>query len=369
MAHMNEQTDTEKQGGETWAAAQAESRALEAALQNPEQRRHYRMLTGDRPTGRLHIGHYFGSLRNRVALQQLGLETFIVIADYQVLTDREQGEHIAGFTRELCLDYLAAGLDPENYPVHIFVHSQVPELNQLFVPFLSLVSQRELERNPTTKDELQHSALEQLTAALLTYPVHQAADILFCHGNVVPVGKDQLPHIELTRSIARRFNQRYGCTYFPRPVGLLSDTPAIMGLDGSAKMSKSRGNSIELAASADEVARNIRRARTDSERLLSYEPERRPEVANLLQLAALCSDCPPGQLARQLGTGGAGALKRLLTERLNAHLEPIRQRRRELEQHMDYIDEVLARGCTIARERAAQTMKEVHQLLGTYAVS
>ncbi len=369
MPNMKEHADIECNG--TYAAALAESQALEAKLQNPESRKRYRMLTGDRPTGRLHIGHYFGSLRNRVALQQLGLETFIVIADYQVLTDRDRGERIAYFTRELCLDYLAAGLDPENHPVHIFVHSQVPELNQLFVPFLTLVSQRELERNPTTKDELEYSALDQLTASLLTYPVHQAADILFCHGNVIPVGKDQLPHIELTRSIARRFNQRYSPkkAYFARPIGLLSEAPLIMGLDGSAKMSKSRGNSIELAAGTDELARSIRRAKTDSERLITYDPETRPEVANLLQLIGLCNGRNPDQIAQEIGDGGAGALKRLLIEELDAQLEPMRRRRRKLEQHPDYIDEVLGRGCAEARQRAAQTMKEVHQLLGTYAVS
>ncbi|WGK68247.1 tryptophan--tRNA ligase [Candidatus Haliotispira prima] len=355
---------------DTYAAAVAESQALEQDLRDPENRRHYRMLTGDRPTGRLHIGHYFGSLQNRVALQQLGLETFIVIADYQVLTDRDRGERIAYFTRQLCMDYLAVGLDPENHPVHIFVHSQVPELNQLFVPFLTLVSQSELERNPTTKDELQHSSLGQLSASLLAYPVHQAADILFCHGNVVPVGKDQLPHIELTRNIARRFNKRYSDKqpYFPRPIGLLSRTPSIMGLDGTTKMSKSRGNSIELSAGPEEVAKSIKQAKTDSERRITYEPERRPEVANLLQLLGLCSGENPEDIAESIGDGGSGALKRLLTEQLNAVLEPIQRRRKEFEQNEDYIDRILARGCAVARERAAQTMKDVHRFLGTYIV-
>ncbi len=354
----------------TYAAAMAESDALERKLQDPGRRQDYRMLTGDRPTGRLHIGHYFGSLCNRVALQSLGLETFIVIADYQVLTDRDRGECIEYFTRQLCLDYLSVGLDPESYPVHIFIHSQVPELNQLFVPFLTLVSQRELERNPTTKDELQFSQLEQLTASLLTYPVHQAADILFCHGNVVPVGKDQLPHIELTRDIARRFNKRYSPkeAYFARPVGLLSAAPSIMGLDGSAKMSKSRDNSIELAASADEVTKAIKKAKTDGERHITYEPERRPEVANLLQMLSLCSGESPQVVAEGIGARGAGTLKQKLTEALNAKLQPIRQRRSELEQNMDYVEQVLRNGCEVARQRAAATMRQVHELLGTYVL-
>ena len=365
---MNQEQNEGRSNAENYAAALAESQALEQRLQDPEQRKNYRVLTGDRPSGLLHIGHYFGSLQKRVALQALGLETFIVIADYQVLTDRERGERIDYFTRQLCLDYLAVGLDPAHYPVHIFVHSQVPELNQLFVPFLTLVSQRELERNPTTKDELQHSALEQLSASLLTYPVHQAADILFCHGNIVPVGKDQLPHIELTRSIARRFNRRYSPQkrYFPRPLALLSQAPAIMGLDGSSKMSKSRGNSIELSADADEVAQHIQKAKTDSERHITYEPQRRPEVANLLQLASLCSGKTPENIAMEIGQGGARALKQLLKEQLNANLEPIRRKRKELEQNIDYVDEVLAKGCEVARERACQTMREVHNLLGSY---
>ena len=228
-----------------------------------------------------------------------------------------------------------------------------------------MVNPRELERNPTTKDELQHSELEQLTAALLTYPVHQAADILFCHGNIIPVGKDQLPHLELTRTIARRFNRRYR-SYFPRPIGLLSQAPAIMGLDGSTKMSKSRNNSIALSATADEVVQAVKKAKTDSKRLITYEPEIRPEVANLLQIAALCSEETPQEIAQQIGEGGAGGLKNLLTERLNSYLEPIRQKRKMLEQNQDYIQQVLARGSMVARERAQKTLYEVNKLLGTY---
>ncbi len=352
----------------SYEAAIAESQALQQTLKKPENRKNYRVLTGDRPTGRLHIGHYFGSLCNRITMQALGLETFIVIADYQVLTDRDQGNDISYFTRQLCLDYLAVGIDPEHYPVHIFAHSQVPELNQLLLPFLTLVTQKELERNPTTKEELQHSKLEQLTALLLTYPVHQAADILFCHGNIVPVGKDQLPHIELTRNIARRFNQRYSPKqpYFKKPIGLLSQAPAIIGLDGSSKMSKSRGNSIELSATADQVTQAIKKAKTDSERLITYEIERRPEVANLLQIISLCNGEKPENIAQSIGDGGARTLKQVVTEQLNSKLEPIRKKRKELESNMDYVDQILARGCNIAREHAAQTIQTVNKLLGTY---
>src|SRR5262249_16925095 len=196
----------------------------------------YRVLTGDRPTGPLHIGHYFGSLKSRVELQDLGVETFVVIADYQVLTDRDTVEAIADNVRGLVLDYLATGIAPQRARTHIFCHSHVPSLNQLLVPFLTLVGMGELERNPTVKEEISAAGLTNVNAAMYTYPVHQAADILFCKGNVVPVGKDQLPHLELSHKIARRFNHRFlpsGPPLFPEPDALLSAAPKILGLDGN----------------------------------------------------------------------------------------------------------------------------------------
>src|SRR6478736_5101113 len=235
-------------GGDTFAEAVRRSTALRADfLTNPTR---YRVLTGDRPTGALHIGHYFGSLKNRVELQRLQIDTFIVIADYQVLTDRYSVSAIPENVRELVLDYLAAGLDPESGRTHIFCHSHVPALNQLLLPFLTLVGMGELDRNPTVKEEIEAAGLTTVNAAMYTYPVHQAADIVFCKGNVVPVGKDQLPHIELTRKIARRFNQRFAAKtpVFPEPVALLSAAPKILGLDGNQKMSKSRNNAVMLRA-------------------------------------------------------------------------------------------------------------------------
>src|SRR6201997_5107940 len=219
----------------------------------------FTILTGDRPTGLLHLGHYFGTLRNRVRLQDAGAELFVLIADYQELTDRDApvsartvppgadsiGEHVFS----LVLDYLAVGIDPARSV--IFAHSAVPELNQLLLPFLSLVTEAELRRNPTVKDEIAHSRQSSVSGLMFTYPVHQAADILFCKANLVPVGQDQLPHLELTRVIARRFNDRYGARVFPVPDALLSAAPLLLGTDGE-KMSKSRGNSIALSASADE---------------------------------------------------------------------------------------------------------------------
>src|SRR5512137_1772006 len=175
--------------------------------------------------------------------------------------------------KELTIDYLAAGLDPEKGRTVIFPHSHVPELNQLLLPFLTLVTNAELNRNPTVKEEIQASGQKSINAGMYTYPVHQAADILFCKGNVVPVGKDQLPHLELTRAIARRFNERYANeqAVFPEPQALLSRVALIMGLDGSQKMSKSRNNAIELAATEDETAALVKRAKTDADRHITYD--------------------------------------------------------------------------------------------------
>jgi tryptophanyl-tRNA synthetase len=295
--------------GSTFEESQRRSEALRLDL--PENPARYRMLTGDRPTGALHIGHYFGSLKNRVALQNYGVETFVVIADYQVLTDRDTVESIASNVRELVLDYLAVGIDPDSGRTHVFCHSHVPALNQLLVPFLTLVGMGELERNPTVKEEISAAGLTRVNAAMYTYPVHQAADILFCKGNVVPVGKDQLPHIELTRKIARRFNRRFcqeKTPVFPEPDGLLSAAPKILGLDGTQKMSKSRGNAIELRATADETAQLVKRATTDANRQITYDPEGRPQVANLLLLISLCTGEEPTAIAERIGDGGGGAL-------------------------------------------------------------
>ncbi len=191
-------------------------------LDLPNNPGNYVMLTGDRPTGRLHLGHYFGTLKGRVELQNMGVRTNVLIADYQVITDRDTTANIQDNVYNMVMDYLACGIDPDK--TMIYTHSAVPAANQLMLPFLSLVSEAELQRNPTVKAEMEASGHE-LTGLLLTYPVHQACDILFCKGNVVPVGHDQLPHIELTRLIARKFNARYG-KVFPEVDALLSDAAA-----------------------------------------------------------------------------------------------------------------------------------------------
>ncbi len=355
--------DFEKIEYGTYEAALEKSRELEINLvKNPEK---YRVLTGDRPTGRLHIGHLFGSLQNRVNLHKLGVQTYIVIADYQVLTDRDTFENISDNIKQLTIDYIAAGIDPEDGKTFIFPHSHVPELNQLLLPFLTLVTNAELDRNPTVKEEIQASGQKRINAGMYTYPVHQAADILFCKGNVVPVGKDQLPHLELTRTIARRFNEKFANRQpvFPEPQPLLSKAPLILGLDGSQKMSKSRNNAIMLSATEDETASLIKKAKTDSQRTITYDPDNRPEVSNLLMLISLATGEAPELIAERIGDGGAGQLKRELTEALNEYLRPIRARRKELESDMEYIRKTLRNGIAEARKVAEATLSEVRKVM------
>ncbi len=322
----------------------------------------FRVLTGDRPTGPLHLGHYFGTLRNRVRLQDLGVEVFVLIADYQVLTDRDTAERLQEHTDGLLLDHLALGVDPARSTV--FTHSAVPALNQLLLPFLSLVSVAELGRNPTVKDEIAHSRQSAVSGLMYTYPVHQAADILFCKGNVVPVGQDQLPHLELTRTIARRFNERYG-DVFPEPEALLSAAPLLLGTDGTKK-SKSRANSIPLGATADETARLIRGATTDADRHITYDPETRPGVSSLVLLAALCLERDPHEVAAEIGGGGAAALKRTVTDAVNSHLAPVRARRAEYAADLTYVRSVLRAGNERAAAVADRTLEEVREAMGTF---
>jgi len=343
----------------SFSESQARSEELQTDVKsNPGK---YMVLTGDRPTGRLHIGHYFGSLQNRVQLQNLGLPINVVIADYQVLTDHDSHLSIRENIYELVLDYLSAGLDPVNFRVNIFPHSQIPELNQLLLSFLNLVSLSELSRNPTVKEEIQSAGLKNVNAGMYTYPVHQAADILFCKANLIPVGKDQLPHLELTRNIAKRFNHRY-CSngdLFPVPQPLLSKSPLILGLDGNSKMSKSRNNAIYLSASADETASLIKKAKTDTVKHISYDPENRPEVANLLLLTALCTNQEPESVALQVGDRGAGELKRLATEAINEYFRELRKKRLDLAQNPDFIQQILIKGINDIRQTAAITLEEV----------
>ena len=346
------------------ARSVARSREIERQLETDPSV--FRMLTGDRPTGHLHLGHYFGSLRNRVALQDKGVDTFVLIADYQVITDRDEVASIQERVYSLLTDYLSIGLDPER--TTIFTHSAIPALNQLMLPFLSLVTDSELRRNPTVKAEQEATGGRPMSGLMLTYPVHQAADILFCKANVVPVGKDQLPHLEQTRVVARRFDERYGragdksAPVFPQPDALLSEVPNLLGTDGT-KMSKSKGNTIELRMSADDTARVLKKAVTDSDRHITFDPAGRPEVSNLVLLAALTSGRDPHEIAAEIGDGGSGALKKLVTESVNDYFAPFRARRAELEADPAELRRILAAGNARANEVAEATLAEVREAM------
>ena len=286
----------------------------------------YRMFTGVRPTGNMHLGHYFGTMHSWKTIQDAGVETWILVADYQVITDRD-------------------GVGP--------IRERV----------LSLVTESELHRNPTVKSELEATDGRAMSGLMLTYPVHQATDILFCQANLVPVGKDQLPHLEQARLIAQRFDKRYGRAVkdhpvFRRPEALLSQAPMLLGLDGE-KMSKSRHNTIELRMSADETAKALKKAKTDSERVITYDPANRPEVSNLLMLASLCGAGAPEEIAERIGDGGAGTLKKVTTEAVNEFFSPIRARRAELAANEDYLLEVLRQGNARANEVANRTLDDV----------
>ncbi len=342
---------------DSYAATQSRMADLDDRIRAEPSR--FRVLTGERPTGRLHLGHYFGTLAERVALQSRGVEIFLVLADYQVITDRDTARDVGGNVREAVLDYLAAGLDPTT--TTIFPHSAVPALNQLLLPFLSLVTEAELHRNPTVKAETAASG-RALSALMLTYPVHQAADILFCKGNLVPVGKDNLPHVEMTRTVARRFNERFGAL-FPEPEPLVTAAPEVPGVDGR-KMSKSYGNAIALGMSEDETAAVIRRATTDGERRITFDPERRPGVSALLTAASLCTGTAPEIIAETIGDRGSSELKRVATEAVNERFAAHRRRRAALAEDHGVVDRVLAAGIERANHVADQTLAEVLDRMG-----
>ena len=315
-------------------------------------------LSGIRATGNLHLGNYFGAVTNFIKMQDQ-YDCLFFIADWHSLTTHPKPQDIQQSANTILSEYLACGIDPEK--TMIFTHSAVPEENQLMLPFLSLVSEAELERNPTVKAE-QEASGHELTGLLLTYPVHQACDILFCKGNVVPVGKDQLPHIEITRTIARRFNERFG-QVFPEPEAVLSDAIEVPGLDGR-KMSKSYGNGISLCMSAEETAKLIKKSPTDSDRNITYDPDNRPGVSALLTTAHLATGRPQEEIAAEIGMGGGGALKAYVTESINGYLAPLRERREELLRDMDYVKDVLHEGNRKANAIAEETLAQVREAMG-----
>ena len=337
------------------------------------------ILTGDRPTGRLHIGHYVGSLRRRVELQNAGdyKDMFVFIADAQALTDNmDNPEKVRQNVIEVALDYLACGLDPTKST--IFIQSQIPELCELSFYFMDLVTVSRLQRNPTVKTEIQMRNFEtSIPVGFFTYPISQAADITAFKATTVPVGEDQEPMLEQAREIVRRFNNIYGETLV-EPEILLPDNAACLrlpGTDGKAKMSKSLGNCIYLSDPADEVQKKIRSMYTDPDHLRVQDPGK---VEGNTVFTYLDAFCRPEHFERYLPEypnldelkahyrrGGLGdvKVKRLLIAVLNETLDPIRARRREYENRIGEVYEILRAGSEKARATAAETLREVRRAM------
>ncbi|MGP3779431.1 tryptophan--tRNA ligase [Halanaerobium saccharolyticum] len=320
-----------------------------------------RILTGDRPTGKLHLGHYVGSLQNRVELQDK-YDTFLIIADVQALTTNfDKPEKLSEDVRQVARDYLAAGIDPEK--TTIFVQSLVPEIAELTVFYSMIVTVNQLRHNPTIKSEAEQYGYKEMSYGFLGYPVSQAADITFCQANLVPVGEDQIPHIEQTRKIVRKFNNMYG-EVFPEPEALISDFPRLMGLDGKNKMSKSLNNAIYLSDSKDEVQQKIMQAKTDPARIHKDDPGH-PEVCTVYHYHQAFNSEESDEIAEKCraGTIGCVACKKRLAEKLNAFLDPMRERRKKYLENPELVDKILMEGTEKAREEAQKTMEKVREVM------
>lgn len=333
------------------------------------------ILTGDRPTGKLHVGHYVGSLRRRVELQNSGeyKKTYIMIADAQALTDNiENPEKVRQNIIEVALDYMSCGLDPEKST--LFIQSQIPELCELTFYYMDLVTVARLQRNPTVKSEIQMRNFEaSIPVGFFTYPISQAADITAFKATTVPVGGDQLPMIEQTREIVHKFNTVYE-PVLVEPAALLPESEAcqrLPGIDGKAKMSKSLGNCIYLADSADEVRTKVMSMYTDPQHLYVSDPGHLEGNTVFTYLDAFCRqehferylpDYPNlDELKAHYVRGGLGDMKvkKFLNNVMQEILEPVRSRRKELEKDIPAVYDVLKKGSDIARETAAQTLSEV----------
>lgn len=326
-----------------------------------------RILTGDRPTGRLHIGHYFGSLQKRVEMQNSGLyDPYILVADVQALTDNfNNPDKVRKNVREVVMDYLSVGIDPEKST--IFIQSMIPEIAELTVFYSNLVTIARLERNPTVKTEIaQKRELfgESVTYGFLGYPVSQAGDITAFSGELVPVGEDQLPLIEQCREIVRKFNSIYGEVLI-EPEAILSSGKRIKGLDGNVKMGKSLGNAIYLADLPEEITRKVMSAVTDPKRI-KKDDLGNPDVCMVAYYHQLftekeeyenvCKEC-------RAGTRGCVACKKQLAQNIIKTLEPIREKRKYYEDHPELVDKILIEGTQKARKEAQETMKKVKKAM------
>ena len=333
------------------------------------------MLTGDRPTGRLHVGHYVGSLKRRVELQNTGDfdEMFVMIADAQALTDNaDNPEKVRQNILEVALDYLACGLDPEKCT--LFIQSQIPQLCELSFYYMNLVTVSRLQRNPTVKSEIQMRNFEaSIPVGFFTYPISQAADITAFKANVVPVGEDQLPMLEQTKEIVRKFNSVYGDTLV-EPEILLPENQACLrlpGTDGKAKMSKSLGNCIYLSEEPDEIQKKVFSMFTDPTHIKVSDPGKLEGNTVFTYLDAFCrpeyfAEFLPDyanlqELKDHYTRGGLGDMKvkRFLNNVLQAELEPIRNRRKEYQKDIPYVYEILKKGSEKAEAVAEKTLQEV----------
>lgn len=312
-----------------------------------------RILTGDRPTGPIHLGHYVGSLHNRIKLQNEGNEVFTIIADFQVLTDRLETKDVEKNIRELLLDYLACGVNPDAST--IFVQSKVPALTELFMYLSMLVPVTRAQTNPTIKEETRATGKGSMSLGMLNMPVSQAADILAFDADCVPVGEDQLPHLEQTRDVARAFNRLFGDT-FRIPTAMLSDVPRLMGLDADQKMSKSRGNAVFLSDTKDEVIQKIKTAVTDSGKEIVYDQKNKPALANLLTMYRLFSGKEIKAIETIYEGKGYAEFKTDLAEVVNTFLEPIRRAREEFAKDETYLSLVLTQGTARAIEESEKVM-------------
>ena len=319
-----------------------------------------RILTGDRPTGPLHLGHFVGSLENRIKLQNEGNELFVIVADYQFLTDRLETREVESNVFELLLDYLACGINPAKSV--IFLQSRVPALSELFVYLSMLISVGKASDNPTIKEEARATSKGVMSLGMLNMPVSQAADILAFNADLVPVGEDQLPHLEETRHLARKFNSTFA-PVFKIPEPLLSKTPRLMGLDADQKMSKSRGNAIFLSDSKDDVARKIKTAITDSGKEIVYDLENKPAVSNLLMMYHLFSGESIKDIEEKYQGKGYVEFKNDLAEVINNFLNPIREARDEFAKDKDYLALVLKQGTEKAAEESEKVMKEARKAM------
>jgi tryptophanyl-tRNA synthetase len=316
-----------------------------------------RILSGMRPTGKLHIGHYVGALENWVNLQN-EYESYHLIADYHVLTTNLNTDNIYNDTIDMLIDWLAAGLDPHKSPM--FRQSQIKEHTELNLIFSMLITVNRLERNPTVKEQARALHIEQIIYGHLGYPVLQASDILLYKGDAVPVGEDQVPHVEITREIARKFNNQYG-NVFPEPEPILTKFARLPGLDGSAKMSKSLGNTILLSDDPETVKAKLKKAVTDPQKIRRNDPGR-PEICLIFSYHKKFNPTEVPQIEAYCRSGALGCVdcKMNCAAHISEFLEPIIQKRKYYENNMNEVLEILSDSEAKGKIIAQETMKDVH---------